>query len=116
LELSSLDKEQLRTLLAQVQVQIVIAERDAIVRIRKQIEEIAREVGVSLPPVSPRQMDMPGPKSGREASMRYRHPTIPQWQWSGRGRPPIWVMDWESLLGTKEGLLISTNGVEKDAL
>jgi DNA-binding protein H-NS len=101
--------------LAQVQEQIVIAERSAIKAIQNQITDLANEAGVSLEQVLQWERPRYGPKPGGKIPMRYQHPENPQLQWTGRGMQPRWVRAWIAENGAIDGLLISTNGVEKDA-
>lgn len=116
MELSSLDNEQLRTLLAQVHEQIAIAERRVIRDIQSRIGELAREAGVSMEQILQLESPRRGPKPGRKIPMRYQHPDNPQWQWTGRGRQPLWAKAWIAEHGSVDDLLISANGVEKDVL
>ena len=50
---------------------------------------------------------------GRQATARYRHPDDPNLTWTGRGRKPVWVIEWLDAGGTLEQL--EARGDEREA-
>ncbi|WP_018122371.1 H-NS family nucleoid-associated regulatory protein [Wohlfahrtiimonas chitiniclastica] len=71
--------------------------------IRQKIENLLQESGLSLDDVYT-EKDM-GVRSNK-VPMKYRHPTDPSIQWSGRGKMPIWMRDLIEQGATKDDFLI----------
>lgn len=82
---------QLRELQYQVKKQLKINEQKGINDARAKILEIAQRVGLSV-------KDLVGngapAKVKKAVAVKYRHPSDPTMQWSGRGRQPKWVKEW----------------------
>lgn len=91
MNLENFSISELRELQDQVKKQLKIKEQKDINDARAKILEIAQRVGVSL-------KDLVGngapPKVKQTVAVKYRHPTDPTLQWSGRGRQPKWVKEW----------------------
>jgi len=83
--------EQLNELQDQVKKQLKIKEQNDINHARAQILEIAQRVGVSVKDLLGNSAPQ---KVKRVVAVKYRHPTDPTLQWSGRGRQPKWVKSW----------------------
>lgn len=47
-----------------------------------------------------------GTRSGTPVKIKYRHPSNPDLQWTGRGRKPVWVQEWLNQGGSLESLLV----------
>lgn len=88
-ELSGLTIRELRELSNQVRIRLEEAEREEIASARRQIEEIAKSVGVPI-------KDLLGSKAKekKSAPVQFRHPDDPTKEWSGRGRQKNWVREW----------------------
>jgi DNA-binding protein H-NS len=41
-----------------------------------------------------------------DLNVKYRHPDDPKFTWSGRGRKPRWIVDWEKSGGTLSQLAV----------
>lgn len=91
MNLENLSISELRKLQEQVKKQLKVKEQKDINDARAQILEIAQRAGVSL-------KDLVGngvlAKVKPTVAVKYRHPTDPTLQWSGRGRQPKWVKEW----------------------
>lgn len=91
MNLENFSISELRELQDQVKKQLKIKEQKDMNDARAQILEIAQRAGVSL-------KDLIGngapAKVKQTVAVKYRHPTEPTLQWSGRGRQPKWVKEW----------------------
>lgn len=38
--------------------------------------------------------------------IRFRHPSKPELTWSGNGKPPTWVKEWEAQYGSRDSLKV----------
>ncbi|MFV8834280.1 H-NS histone family protein [Aquisalimonas sp.] len=60
---------------------------------QKELKQVAEKYGLAVTDLVPGG----GPKAGKtNASVRFRHPEDPSKGWSGRGRKPAWIKDWEA--------------------
>jgi DNA-binding protein H-NS len=85
---SSLSLPELKELTVAVARVIATREAEAVNNARAQINEIARSVGVPLKDL----MDsMKAPKAPGTVAVKYRDPSEPKNQWTGRGRMPQWA-------------------------
>lgn len=90
MDLSNLSLAELRAMQEDIKKQMKKREQDDLVKAREQILAIAQSVGVSV-------KDLVGAgiraKTGTVA-VRFRNPSDPSQQWTGRGRQPKWVKEW----------------------
>lgn len=103
MDLSGLSMVELRVLDVQLKGEIKRREQEGMIKAREQIMAIANSFGIPLKElmdVTPVRM-----KSGAVA-VRYRHPTNPSLQWTGRGRQPKWVAAWEEEHKSLDGLRV----------
>ncbi|ABM62256.1 H-NS family nucleoid-associated regulatory protein [Halorhodospira halophila] len=82
-------------------------------RDRSRIEEAEREIrlvaakyGIKLEEALSDLNGRTGP-SRRRVPPKYRHPHDPDTTWSGRGRTPRWIQEWEQQGGSREELRIA---------
>lgn len=92
-DLSGLTKRQLDTLKLKIEEALAEQhERDRLAAI-KVIEAKSQELGFSL-------SELIDPQKRRRAKApvkpKYQHPENPMVTWSGRGRRPRWVQDWQA--------------------
>jgi len=93
LNLEQMTVEELETLAGQVQKAIVAKKAQAKKNLLNDIEQIAREAGVSLNELfaitgSPTKSSKP--KSA--VAVKYKNPSNSSQTWTGRGRQPLWVV------------------------
>ncbi len=103
MDLSGLSMVELRVLDVQLKNEIKRREQDDMIKAREQIMAIANSIGIPLKDLlgsAPMRM-----KSGTVA-VRFRHPTNPSLQWTGRGRQPKWVLAWEQEHNSLDGLRV----------
>lgn len=71
------------------------------------IQQIAIEAGLSLDELR----DMKPPKAAKRvlpsAPIKYQHPDDPTKHWSGRGRAPLWVAEWQATHSNLELLKVA---------
>ena len=71
----------------------------------QQIDAIMAEFNLTVADLASK--DKPRANAGVPVPMKYQNPSNPEDQWSGRGRAPKWVDDYEAVPGhTREDLLI----------
>jgi DNA-binding protein H-NS len=102
MNLSGLSVVDLRALQEQVKQEIKRREHDDMAKAREQILAIAHSVGIPLKDLIGTPLRM---KTGTVA-VRYRHPSNPQLQWTGRGRQPKWVVKWQEEHQSLDGLRV----------
>ena len=105
IDLSQHTLADLRKLQEQVKEEMKGREAQEVNKAREQILAIAQSVGLSVQDLVAKAGKV-GKKTGPVA-VRYRHPQVPEQQWSGRGRQPKWVKDWVDGGQPLEGLLVS---------
>lgn len=75
--------------------QVIASRRDSeLTKLCTTIEEMVDESGFSLEEVLQRLQARPEKK--RIIKPKYRNPANPEQTWSGRGRKPHWVEEWQS--------------------
>ncbi len=81
---------------------------------KKQVEELAAKLGMSVKELMGFRESRQGPAvqgagkgSRRPAEIKFRHPTEPSLTWSGRGRKPAWVEEHVKAGGTLEQLAVA---------
>lgn len=70
-------------------------QREGLAEAKRAIQQIADSIGVPLDEI----LNTPTPKFTRPA--KYRHPADPALTWTGSGRAPHWVIEWEAMGGGK---------------
>jgi DNA-binding protein H-NS len=88
IELSSYSLAELRTLSAEVARQITASEKHTVTDARRRIEQIARQVGLTLEQLLAKPRDQHRPVSV------YVNPDDETQTWSGKGRKPAWIKVW----------------------
>jgi DNA-binding protein H-NS len=103
MDLSGLSVAELRALEVQLKSEIKRREHEEMAKAREQILAIANSVGMPL-------KDLMGaaPVRARSGSVavRYRHPSNASLQWTGRGRQPKWVAEWQQEHQSLDGLRV----------
>jgi DNA-binding protein H-NS len=88
MDLKSLSLDQLKDLQRDVDKAIKSFEARRLAEARKELEQKARELGVSLNEI----LGVQG-KKGVKSLPKYRHPEDPTLTWAGRGRKPVWFIE-----------------------
>lgn len=92
MDLSGLSAAELRTLQDKLTREIKKRESEEVAHAREKILAIAQSVGMPLEDILASQ----GKPKAKESVIRFRHPDNAALEWSGRGRKPKWVNEWES--------------------
>lgn len=96
MDLSNMSLRDLRELEQQVQTAIAVRRETDVAEARRQIETIAKSIGLSVQELVGGTQEKSGKFRKRAGSVpvRYRHPDNPDQNWTGRGRSPGWVKQW----------------------
>ncbi|MFO8155648.1 MAG: H-NS family nucleoid-associated regulatory protein [Pseudomonadota bacterium] len=80
-------------------------EKDKIKDAQKELRQVAEKYGMTPEEVL---TGASGPRKGARAKVapKYRHPDDESKTWTGRGRVPKWVQEWEQNGGNRDDLLI----------
>jgi len=87
--ISGLSLLELRALQEQIKQEVKRREHEDVAKAREQILAIAQRVGIPLKDIMGSEV-----RAKTAVAVRYRHPSDPSLQWTGRGRQPKWVKDW----------------------
>lgn len=91
MKLDNYNSQELRDLKAQIDREIKKRRRKEIREAQRELRSVAERYGFSLAELLPGQG---GAKGGRGIP-KYVHPEDPAKTWSGRGRKPGWIKEWE---------------------
>lgn len=61
-------------------------------RAQSEMKEVAAKYGLSLEEIIGGKATT---SAKSNATVKFRHPTDPKKTWSGRGRKPVWLREWE---------------------
>ena len=103
MNLENMSLDELKALSKDVDKAIESYEARKLNEARAVLEAKARELGVSLDAVM-------GGSNGRKKTViapKYRHPENPALTWTGRGRTPKWITEYEAQGGSRDDLLIA---------
>lgn len=105
MDISNLSLAELKNLLALIPSEIAKREKETKVATLKELEALASERGFSLNDL----LGTGAAKVKKEKGpvvVKYRHPQNPELAWTGRGRKPIWVVEFLDAGGTLEQLAV----------
>ena len=91
MDLSKYNSQELRQLKAEIDKELKSRRRQEARQAQKEIKSIAERYGFSRTGLVSGQ-----PQKGGKRAAKYRHPEDADKTWSGRGRKPAWVKEWES--------------------
>jgi DNA-binding protein H-NS len=88
IDLKSLSPKELKTLIANAESQMQEARTSQVQEVRKKIDALLAQAGLSLGDVYP----VRGGKTGKRGTVapKYRNPEDPSQTWTGRGKRPLW--------------------------
>lgn len=90
IDLSKMSAKELEKLQKKASKEIEKRKKDERKQVLQELRALARERGYSLNEVLP---EASGGKSSKQ--VKYRHPDDPAKTWTGLGRKPKWVVEWE---------------------
>lgn len=105
MDLSTFTIAELKSLLDKVPGEIARREKDEKVRIRKELEELAKKNGYSLNELLGEAAEKVA-KVRKTVAIKYRHPDDISLTWTGRGRQPKWMAEFLASGGSIERLAV----------
>ena len=91
MDLSKYSSDELRRLRSDIDSELKSRRREDAKIAQKELKNVAEKYGFSLNEL----MGGAAKQSRRPTTVRFRHPDDPSKVWSGRGRKPVWVKEWE---------------------
>lgn len=101
MNLENMSLDELKALYKEIDKAINSYEARKLNEARAVLEAKARELGVSLSAV----MGVSGRSKKSVVTAKYRHPENASLTWTGRGRTPRWVVEYEAQGGSRDDLL-----------
>lgn len=92
MNLDSYNSQELRELKAEIDREIKKRRREEIREAQRELRTVAERYGFSLSELVSSQGAAPGSARGIP---KFGHPEDPSKTWSGRGRKPGWIKEWE---------------------
>lgn len=103
MDLSKYTSEELRWLKKDIDKELASRRKEDARKAQKELKSVAERYGFTLNELVSGQ----GTKPVRsKADVRFRHPKDSNKTWSGRGRKPVWVKEWEASGGDLEELRV----------
>jgi len=95
MDLSKFNARELQALKKDVEKELKARRTTEQKKAREELKQVAQKYGFSLNELVGSQASN---KTARRANVtvKYRHPDDPTKTWTGRGRKPLWIKDWES--------------------
>lgn len=93
MDLSNYSTPELNQLKKDIDKELNKRRRQDVKQAQKELKEVADKYGLAVSDLVPASAGKSGSRSG---TIRFRHPEDPNKGWSGRGRKPAWIKDWEA--------------------
>lgn len=93
MDLSKYSLEELKLLKDDIDKELGSRRKMDVKKAQQELKSVAERYGFTLKELVFGQVGKP-PRS--KGAVRFRHPEDPNKVWSGRGRKPIWVKEWEA--------------------
>ena len=103
MELSNYSTEQLNQLKKDIDKEIQGRRKEDAKKAQHELKQVAERYGFALSDLVGAQ----APKTRSKAKTQFQHPSDATKTWSGRGRKPAWVKDWEATGRSLEDLRIA---------
>lgn len=98
MDLSRYQLQQLNQLKKDIDRELASRRNDDARKARRELREVAEKYGFDLNDLvsgAATRSDSGG-RRGASGSVRFRHPSDPSRTWTGRGRKPTWIKEWEA--------------------
>lgn len=93
MDLSRHNSQELQQLKKDIDKELRRRHKQDVKEAQKELKNVADRYGLSVSDL----LSGAGAKAPkRETAVRFRHPEDPSKGWSGRGRKPAWIKDWEA--------------------
>lgn len=98
MDLSNYSSKELRDLQRQIEREIESRRKEEAREAQRELKAVAEKYGFSLTDLVGGGGSKPRSSGGGRAKgpIKYRHPTDPSKGWTGKGRKPAWLKEWES--------------------
>lgn len=93
MDLSKYSSEELRKLKKEIDREIEGRRKDDAKKAQQELKQVAERYGFNLSDLVGGQAAKPARAKGK---VRFRHPSDSGKTWSGRGRKPVWIKEWEA--------------------
>jgi len=104
MDLSSLTVAQLRDLQQQIPAELKRREVQEKANILNEVRAFAKARGFALEELVGKEAKIKAPTG--KVKVKYRHPENASLEWTGRGRQPKWVAEWQAKGGSLESLTV----------
>jgi DNA-binding protein H-NS len=104
MDLSSLTIAQLRDLQQQIPAELKRREVQEKANILNEVRAFAKARGFALEELVGKEVKIKAPTG--KVKVKYRHPENASLEWTGRGRQPKWVAEWQVKGGSLESLTV----------
>ncbi|MGD8429265.1 MAG: H-NS histone family protein [Ectothiorhodospiraceae bacterium] len=94
MNLSKYSSDELRQLRKDIDHELAARRTQDAGKARRELQRVAEKYGFTLAELMGGQSDASGRPGG--PTVRFRHPDDPSKTWSGRGRKPGWIKEWEA--------------------
>jgi DNA-binding protein H-NS len=95
MDLSRYNSSELQQLKKDIDKELTQRRKQEAKQAQQELKEVAEKYGFSLSELVPSSAAK-GTRSTSTGTIRFRHPQDPSKTWSGRGRKPVWVKEWEA--------------------
>lgn len=97
MNLSKYNSQELRQLKLEIDKELKKRRKDEVRQAQKELKTVAERYGFSLSELLAGQTAKSAPAAGgAKGAAKYKHPEDGSKTWSGRGRKPSWVKEWEA--------------------
>ena len=104
MDLAKYSSDELRQLQSDIDAELKNRRREDAKLAQRELKSVAEKYGFSL-------TDLVNGSSakgtGKPTTVRFRHPDDPSKVWSGRGRKPVWIKEWEQAGRSLEKLRVA---------
>ena len=104
MDLSSLTVTELRDLQQQIPAELKRREVQEKANILNEVRAFAKARGFALEELVGKEVKIKAPTG--KVKVKYRHPENASLEWTGRGRQPKWVAEWQAKGGSMESLTV----------
>ena len=96
MDLGKLSSDELRQLRKDIDKEISARRRDEQKKAKQELKQVAERYGFSVEELVGGAGGGRKARGASKAGVAFRHPSDPGKTWTGRGRKPNWVKDWEA--------------------
>ena len=93
MDLSNYTTEQLGQLKKDIEKEVQSRHKEDAKKAQQEMKQVAERYGFTLNDLVPGQQPA---KTRAKGKAQFQHPTDPSKTWTGRGRKPAWIKDWEA--------------------